>query len=165
MLENLYASQNHWNGGGCSIVAQRACALLTNGSLYPALTYRVAVNPSGEVTGCLAVVQKIAHLDSYTIEQYADINFAADFQVAAGFTTLFELPMGIDGNIGARDKYFDTSILLSDTVFLYMNFRQFGSNYESLTDSPILTVRNRFPITQNHITAGCRISIPLRPQQ
>lgn len=163
--ENLYASQNHWNGSGCSIVAQRACALLTNGSLYPALTYRTAVNPSGDVTGCLAIVQKIAHLDSYTIEQHADINFAADFQVAAGFTTLFELPMGIDGNIGARDKYFDTSILLADTVFLYMNFRQFGSNYESLTDSPVLTVRNRFPITQNHITAGCRISVPLRPQQ
>lgn len=163
--DNLYASQNHWNGNGCSIVAQRACALLTNGSLYPALTYRGVVNPSGEVTGCLAVVQKIAHLDSYTIEQHADINFAADFQVAAGFTTLFELPMGIDGSIGARDKYFDTSILLADTVFLFMNFRQFGNNYESLTDSPILTVRNRFPITQNHVTAGCRISIPLRPQQ
>ena len=163
--DSLYASQNHWNGSGCSIVAQRACALLTNGSLYPALTYRIAVNPSGEVTGCLAVVQKIAHLDSYTIEQHADINFAADFQVAAGFTTLFELPMGIDGAIGARDKYFDTSIILADNMVLFLNFRQFGPNYESLTDSPVLTVRNRYAITQNHATAGCRISIPLRPQQ
>lgn len=163
--ENLYASQNHWNGSGCSIVAQRACALLTNGSLYPALTYRTAVNPSGEVSGCFAVVQKIAHLDSYTIEQHADINFAADFQVAAGFSTLFELPMGIDGNIGARDKYFDTSIILADNMFLFLNFRQFAENYESLTDSPVLTVRNRYAITQNHVVANCRISIPLRPQQ
>lgn len=163
--DSLYASQNHWNGSGCSIVAQRACALLTNGSLYPALTYRIAVNPSGEVTGCLAVVQKIAHLDSYTIEQHADINFAADFQISSGFSTLFELPMGIDGAIGARDKYFDTSIILADNMFLFLNFRQFAENYESLTDSPVLTVRNRYAITQNHVTAGCRISIPLRPQQ
>ena len=164
--ENLYASQNHWNSGGCSIVAQRACALLTNGSLYPALTYRIAVSPSGAVSGCNAVVQKIANLDSYTIDQYADINFDASWEVDAGFTTLFELPMGIDGNLASGDKYFDVAIGLSDNKNLFLNYRQFADNYTSLTDSPVLTVRNRYAITGvSHPAIGSRISIPLRPQQ
>jgi hypothetical protein len=163
---NLYASQNHWNGNGCAIVAQRACALLTKGSMYPALTYRLAVAPNGSVTGCHAVVQKIAQLDSYTIEQHADITFDAGWEEEGAFTTLFELPMGIDGNLASGDKYFDEGITLSDSKNLFLNFRQFADNYTSLTDSPIVTVRNRYAITGvSHPQVGTRISIPLRPQQ
>lgn len=163
---NLYASQNHWNGNGCSIVAQRACALLTGGSLYPALTYRIAVSPSGSVSGCNAIVQKIANLDSYTIDQYADINFDAGWEAAAAFTTLFELPMGIDGNLASGDKYFDVAICLADNKNLFLNYRQFADNYTSLNDSPVLTVRNRYAVTGvSHPAIGSRISIPLRPQQ
>lgn len=163
---NLYASQNHWNGNGCSIVAQRACALLTGGSLYPALTYRIAVSPSGSVSGCNAIVQKIANLDSYTIDQYADINFDAGWEAAAGFTTLFELPMGIDGNLASGDKFFDVAIGLADNKNLFLNYRQFADNYTSLNDSPVLTVRNRYAVTGvSHPAIGSRISIPLRPQQ
>lgn len=163
---SLYVSQNHWNSGGCSVVAQRACALLTGGSLYPAFTYRLAVAPSGSISGCNAIVQKIANLDSYTIDQYADLNFNANWGVSGSFTTLFELPMGIDGNLASGDKYFDDAICLADNKNLFLNFRQFAANYESLVDSPVLTVRNRYAVTDvSHPAIGCRISIPLRPQQ
>ena len=162
--ESWYNSQNHWNGNGCAIVAQRACAYLTGGTPHKGMTYRAVVQPKSGVTGLSAVVHKIADLENYTIDQYADIRFETTFAPSAGFTELIELPISFDGNMPVGDKYIDLSINLGDSSLAYFNLRQFESNYTSVTDSPIILVRNRYATTCT-VAQDMRLSVPLRPQQ
>lgn len=161
-----YASQNHWNGNGCNVVAQRACAYLLGEYPFPALTYRVSVSPESGVSNCSAIVQKIAHLDVVAIDQYVDIHFSENF-TASAYSTLFNLPMGIDGKLGSGDTYFDVGYPIGDGKSARFNVRQWQNNYESLTDNPVLIVRNRNAITAADVANefDIRISIPLRPQQ
>lgn len=164
--ENWYTSQNHWNGNGCNVVAQRACAYLLGGTPFPALTYRVSVSPESGVSNCSATVQKIAHLDVVAIDQYADIHFSENF-AASSYTTLFNLPIGIDGKLGSGDTYFDVGYPIGDAKSARFNLRQWQSNYESVTDSPTLVMRNRNAIAAADVANefDIRLSIPLRPQQ
>ena len=163
---NWYTSQNHWNGNGCNVVAQRACAYLLGGYPFPSLTYRVSVSPESGVSNCSAIIQKIAHLDVVEIDQYADIHFSESF-AAAAYTTLFTLPLGIDGKLGSGDTYFDVGYPIGDGKSARFNVRQWQSNYESLTDNPALIVRNRNAIAATDVANefDIRLSIPLRPQQ
>lgn len=163
---NWYTSQNHWNGNGCGVVAQRACAYLLGGMPFPALTYRVSVSPESGVSNCGAVVQKIAHLDVVAIDQYADIHFSENF-AASAYTVLFNLPLGIDGRLGSGDTYFDVGYPINDGKAARFNIRQWQTNYESVTESPTLVVRNRNAIAAADIANefDIRLSIPLRPQQ
>ena len=161
-----YTSQNHWNGNGCNVVAQRACAYLLGGTPFPALTYRVSVSAESGVSNCSATVQKIAHLDVVAIEQYADIHFSEDF-AAAAYTTLFNLPIGIDGKLGSGDTYFDVGYPIGDGKSARFNIRQWQNNYESVTESPTLVMRNRNAIAAADVANefDIRLAIPLRPQQ
>lgn len=142
---SYYASQNHWNAAACSMVAQRACAYLVGGSPIRGLVFRESVNPK-EVTGAHAVVEATPILDSCSIIQHADVFLSAnmrynDSATIPSFRTLFELPMGFTQNLGSSDKYFYGGVVNRSNTFTY-NARQFTNNWESVTDNPIVTIRN-----------------------
>lgn len=148
-----YASGNHWNGTGCRVVAQRASALLTGGSLMRGFISRQTVNPkSGSgITRALAVVEIVPDLNTCTVMQSVNIGLPADMQqsgtnVISAFSEFFDLPIGFSANVGTRDTYFYGDVFnrageSGNRSFTY-NVRQFESNYQSLTDSPISLFRN-----------------------